>query len=450
METVNRVLVVDDDASVRESVEMFLRDKGLDVDTAETGGQGLTACLESNPPVVILDIRLPDLSGLEVLKGIMAGRPSTKVIMVTAYHDMVTTIEAMRNGAYDYIHKPPDANELDRAVSKALRISKASFSIPSLLGDDPEEIFRNRIVGGTPEMRSIFKSIGLLSCNRATVLIEGETGTGKELIARMIHEFSSWKDEPFVTVDCTTLVESLLETELFGHRKGAFTGAVQSKLGRLELAGSGTVFLDEVGDLLPNLQAKFLRFLEYREFTRVGGSSVRRFDARIIAATNRNLQDMVQRGLFRQDLYFRLRVAAIQVPPLRERRADIPDLMRFFLAKINRELDARVWRAEERITELLQSYSWPGNVRELKNALTTAVLESRGEVLLFDAVEAALKGRTAQLFPAPELCSMDEVEREHIRVAMQQSRGNLSAAARALGISRPTLRKRLKKYQLQQ
>lgn len=450
METMNRILVVDDDASVRESVEMFLRDKGLAVQTTETGGQGLRACIETNPPVVILDIRLPDLSGLDVLKGIMANRPSTKVIMITAYHDMVTTIEAMRNGAYDYIHKPLDANELDRAVSKALRISKASFLCPSLLGDDQEEILRNRIVGETPEMRSIFKSIGLLSCNRATVLIEGETGTGKELIARMIHEFSSWKDQPFVTVDCTTLVESLLETELFGHRKGAFTGAVQSKRGRLEMAGSGTVFLDEVGDLSSNLQAKFLRFLEYREFTRVGGSNVHRFDARIIAATNRNLQDMVQRGLFRHDLYFRLRVAGIQVPPLRERRADIPELMRFFLARINRELGTQVERAEKRVLELLQSHSWPGNVRELKNVLTTAVLESRGEVLLSDAVEAALKGSTAQLSPAPEMCSMDDMEREHIKMVLQHSRGNLSAAARALGISRPTLRKRLKKYQLRQ
>ena len=223
MENLDRILVVDDDASIRESVEMFLRDKGLEVDTAETGSQGLKACLETTPQVVILDIRLPDLSGLDVLKGIMASCPDTKVIMITAYHNMETTIEAMRHGAYDYIHKPLDADELDRAVSKGLRISRASSSCPSLLDENQEEILRKRIVGSTPSMRSIFKSIGLLSCNRATVLIEGETGTGKELIARMIHESSSWQDQPFVTVDCTTLVESLLETELFGHRKGAFT-----------------------------------------------------------------------------------------------------------------------------------------------------------------------------------------------------------------------------------
>ncbi len=448
METMNRILVIDDDASIRESVEMFLHDKGLDVDTAETGGQGLQICIQTNPQVVILDIRLPDLSGLDVLRGIMASRPDTKVIMITAFHDMETTIEAMRHGAYDYIHKPLDADELDRAVSKGLHISKASFSCLSLLGDDQEEILRKRIIGSTPAMRSIFKSIGLLSCNRATVIIEGETGTGKELIARMIHEFSSWSEQPFVTVDCTTLVESLLETELFGHRKGAFTGAIESKLGRLELAGSGTIFLDEVGDLSPSLQAKFLRFLEYREFTRVGGSQLRRFDARITAATNRDLQEEVRRGTFRQDLFFRLRVASIQVPPLRERRADIPELMRFFIAGINQELGTRVGRAEERVLEMLESHSWPGNVRELKNVLIKAVLESRGDVLLSDAVEGALMGYSSQTVTTPEMCSLDDVEREHIRKVMARSQGNLSAAARALGISRPTLRKRLKQYQL--
>ncbi len=448
MEKLNRILVVDDDASIRESVEMFLRDKGLEVDTAQTGGQGLKICLETNPQVVVLDIRLPDLSGLEVLKGIMANRPETKVIMITAYHDMETTIEAMRHGAYDYIHKPLDADELDRAVSKGMRISKASLSCPSLLGEDQEQILLKRIVGSTPAMRSIFKSIGLLSCNRTTVLIEGETGTGKELVARMIHEFSSCKDHPFVTVDCTTLVEGLLETELFGHKKGAFTGAVESKLGRLELAGSGTIFLDEVGDLSPSVQAKFLRFLEYREFTRVGGSHLRRFDARIAAATNRNLQAMVGQDLFRQDLFFRLRVASIQIPPLRDRRQDIPELIKFFLAKINQELGTRVVRAEERAMEMLQSHSWPGNVRELKNVLTKAVLESRGDVLITESVEAALIKSPSQTSRTPRLCALDDIEREHIRNVMTQSRGNLSAAARALGISRPTLRKRLKDYQL--
>lgn len=448
MEKPGRILVVDDDASIRESVEMFLRDRGFEVATAPTGDLGLKLCLDTKPHVVILDIRLPDLSGMDVLKGIMANRPETKVIMITAYHDMETTIEAMRNGAYDYIHKPLDADELDRVVSKGLRISKAASSCPWLLGENQEEILRKRIVGSTPAMRCIFKSIGLLSCNRATVLIEGETGTGKELIARMIHEFSSWKEHPFVTVDCSTLVESLVETELFGHRKGAFTGAVESKPGRLELAKAGTVFLDEIGDLSPHLQAKFLRFLEYREFTRVGGTQCRRFDARIVAATNKNLQEMVERGLFRQDLFFRLRVVSIRVPPLRERLADLPELTRFFLAKINQELGTRVRRAEERVMEILQGYSWPGNVRELKNVLTTAVLESQGDVLLSDAVEAALIRSPSQAAASHVMCSLDDLERDHIRKAMVQARGNLSAAARALGISRPTLRKRLKEYQL--
>jgi two-component system, NtrC family, response regulator AtoC len=448
MDKVNKVLVIDDDTSIRESLEMFLREKGLDVETAETGSLGLAACLRSDPQVVILDIRLPDVCGLDVLRRIMVDRPDTKVIMITAYHDMDTTIEAMRSGAYDYVHKPLDVDELDHAVAKSLRVSKASLSCLSLLGDDKEEVRGKRIVGSTPSMRSIFKSIGLLTCNRASVLIEGETGTGKELIARVIHESCPWHDQPFVTVDCTTLVENLLETELFGHRKGAFTGAVESRQGRLELAGLGTIFLDEVGDLPLNLQAKFLRFLESREFVRVGGSRPRRCEARIVAATNRGLQDMVQHGLFRQDLFFRLRVATIHVPPLRDRMADLVELVRFFLAKINQELGTSVVRVESSAMEILRAHRWPGNIRELKNVLTKAVLESRGSVLVTEAVESALTGSSTDLFRPSELRSLDEVEKEHILAAIAQSGGNLSAAARALRISRPTLRKRLKQFQV--
>ena len=233
MESMNRVLVIDDDASIRESLEMYLQDKGLAVRTADTGNDGFRACLDYNPQVVILDIRLPDISGLEILRQIVETCPDLKVIMITAYHDMESAIEAMRYGAYDYIQKPLSVPELDRSITKSLHISKASLSCPRVVNDDPCQILRKRIVGNTRVMRSIFKFIGLLSCNRAAVLIEGETGTGKELLARVIHESSLWQDQPFVTVDCTTLVESLFESELFGHKKGAFTGAVESKMGRM-------------------------------------------------------------------------------------------------------------------------------------------------------------------------------------------------------------------------
>jgi two-component system response regulator AtoC len=443
MPAMRRVLVVDDEAPIRESLEMFLQEKGLEVITAGSAEAGLRAWRRRRPQVVILDVRLPDASGLEVLREITAKDPDLKVIMITAYHDMETTIEAMRQGAYDYIHKPLDVDELEHAVTQSLHIAAASVQNPKLLGDEKADP-RRRIVGQTPEMRSIFKTIGLLSRNRASVLIQGETGTGKELIARVIHD-SSGRAEPFVTVDCTTLVESLLESELFGHEKGAFTGAGEAKPGRLELAGEGTILFDEVGDLPLSLQAKLLRFLEYREFTRVGGNQVLHSRARIIAATNSDLAVLAREGRFRHDLLYRLNVITIQVPPLRDRLDDLPELMQFFLARINQELTTRVSRVEDGVAELLAVHHWPGNVRELRNVLTKAVLASRGPVLLAQAVREALAGASGEE-PAGRLRSLEEVEREHIIASLRRTGGNLSAAARALGVSRPTLRKRLKQY----
>jgi two-component system response regulator AtoC len=448
MESLNRVLVIDDDASIRESLEMYLQDKGLQVQTAETGNNGFMACLDYKPQIVILDIRLPDVSGLEILRRIVETCPDSKVIMITAYHDMESSIDAMRYGAYDYIEKPLNVRELERSITRSMNISKASLASPHLVDEDQESILRKRIVGDTKAMRSIFKFIGLLSGNRATVLIEGETGTGKELLARVIHESSMWKDQPFITIDCTTLVESLFESELFGYKKGAFTGAVESKKGRIELASSGTIFFDEVGELPQPLQAKLLRFLEYGDFTRVGGYQTRQCEARIIAATNRNLKDLVQQGRFRQDLYFRLKVFTIRVPPLRERVNDIPELVRFFLAKINRDLRTRVAKVERGAVDLLKCYSWPGNVRELKNLLMKAVLESRGTVLMAHAVESALSGSSPDPPDVAELRTLEQVEREYILMAFARCGGNVSTTAKVLGISRPTLRKRLNHYQI--
>ncbi len=359
-----RVLVIDDETAIQESLEMFLREKGLTVITAGTGSEGLAAYIKCRPQVIILDIRLPDTSGLEVLRQIVATDADAKVIMITAYHDMETTIEAMRHGAYDYIHKPLDVDELDHAVTKSLRIAEKAKSSPELAHTDRETGDRHQIIGHTPAMRALFKTIGLLSGNRATILIEGETGSGKELIARVIHESSISKDQPYVTVDCTTLVDSLFETELFGHERGAFTGAGEMKRGRLELAGEGTIFLDEVGDLPLPLQAKLLRFLEYREFTRVGGTQTLCSKARIIAATNHSLDDLVLKGRFRRDLLFRLKVVTISVPSLRERKDDLPDLVEFFVSGINRDLGARITHMEESVMSLLKAHNWPGNVRE--------------------------------------------------------------------------------------
>lgn len=448
MPTLKQVLVIDDEIAIQESLEMFLREKGMAVHTAGTGASGLESYFRYRPQVVILDIRLPDSSGLDILRKIIEANPDAKVIMITAYHDMETTIEAMRNGAYDYIHKPIDVDELEDAVTKSLRIAEMTHTSPLLLGGDVDSGNRHRIVGHTSAMRALFKTIGLLSRNRATVLIEGETGSGKELIARVIHESSIFNDQPYVTVDCTTLVDNLFESELFGHERGAFTGAGETKQGRLELAGEGTIFFDEVGELPLPLQGKLLRFLEYREFTRVGGARTLRSKARILAATNRKLSDLVAEGKFRQDLYFRLKVITISVPPLRERMEDLPDLVRFFLAEINRDLDTKITRVDEKVMRILRSHSWPGNIRELKNTLTKAALESRGAVLLADTVESIIAASSVVPPSSPSLTSLDELEKRHILNAMSETSGNLSAAARMLGVSRPTLRKRLKLYGL--
>jgi len=441
-----KVLIIDDEASIRESVEMFLREKGLSVHTAGTGAEGMEAWLKYQAQVIILDIRLPDTSGLDVLKQITGRNSDVKVIMITAYHDMETTIEAMRNGAYDYIHKPLDVDELDNAVQRSMQIAEASLVTPLLGSENRDELLRRRIVGRSPAMRTVFKTIGLLSRNRASVLIEGETGTGKELIARVIHESSSESEQPFVTVDCTTLVESLLESELFGHERGAFTGAVDSKKGRLELAGEGTIFLDEVGDLPFPLQSKLLRFLECREFTPVGSTQSHRSQARVIAATNRGLDELARQGRFRHDLFFRLQVITLHVPPLRERIDDLPELVQFFIAEINYELHTKVSRVEKKAMERLKEHSWPGNIRELKNLLTRAVLQSGGTILLRDTVDAAFADHQTESRDRSDFCTLDAIEKEHILKIFTLSGGNLSAAARKLGISRPTLRQRLKRY----
>jgi two-component system response regulator AtoC len=446
MPNVKRVLVIDDEPSIRESLEMFLTEKGLLVSTAATGSEGLELWQKHNPQVIILDIKLPDISGLDILKKITAKDPDVKVIMITAHHDMESTIKAMRRGAYDYIHKPLDVDELDHAVAMGQHIAAASEINPPFLRVDRDPDPRHCIVGKTPSMRTIFKTIGLLSRNRATVLIEGETGTGKDLIARVIHESSDLKDQPYVTVDCTTLVDNLLESELFGHERGAFTGAVDTKRGRLELAGKGTIFFDEVGDLPLSLQAKLLRFLEYREFTRVGGTQTYRSQARIIAATNHNLKALTRQGRFREDLLFRLKVISLHVPPLRDRIEDLPEMVQVFLANINRELHTNVTRVEKGAMTLLRSHYWPGNVRELINVMTKAVLESRGSVLLADAVERTLPEIGREILCSGGMQTLDEIEKEHILKSLDRTGGNLSAAAKALGLSRPTLRKRLKRY----
>jgi two-component system response regulator AtoC len=442
-----KILIVDDEQSILETLEMFLGEKGHDIYTASTGERGFALYNQHEPEVVILDIRLPDHNGLDILSQIQKDSFHTKVIMITAFQDMETTIEAMKRGAYDYIHKPLDADEVEKSVNRAIRILRVDQETP-ILGELDTPPDHEVIIGKSGNMRGIFKMIGLLCQNRATVLIQGETGTGKELIAQVIHRNSLFDKEPFVTLDCSTVVETLIESELFGHEKGAFTGAHQTKKGKIELAGKGTLFLDEVGELPLNLQGKFLGFLQRREFMRVGGRETLKSRCRIIAATNRELAMMVRDGKFKEDLYYRLKVVTIHVPPLRERISDIPDLVNHFLQKINFELGTEVSKLQRGVMDRLMAHPWTGNVRELENALVEAIVRARSNVILLEDMETILNANQALSSRGLASYSLPEIEKEHIQHTLSQVYWNRTKAAQILGISLPTLRKKIKKFAL--
>ncbi|AOY59272.1 sigma-54-dependent transcriptional regulator [Desulfococcus multivorans] len=442
-----KILIIDDERPILESLEMFLTEKDHDVSTALSAAQGLEACTTFSPDVVILDVHLPDHSGFEVLKTLNALPRAPKVIMITAHHDMETTITAMKYGAYDYIFKPLDADEIEAAVEKAFSVLVAERECTHA-EPKPESTSGGAIIGKSEKMCEVFKTIGVLCQNRATALILGETGTGKELIARVIHHNSPTCNEPMITVDCSAVVETLLESELFGHERGAFTGAVQTKIGKLELAGNGTLFIDEIGELPLGLQGKFLGFLERREFMRVGGHKWHRSNGRIIAATNRNLADMVRDGLFRRDLFYRLKVVTINVPPLRERVEDIPELARHFLLKANREMKLEILKFQEGVIPRLMAHPWPGNVRELENLILSAAVQSRGNVILLEDIEKALVLNTGSSEPNQGQTALTQMERKHIQQVLIQAGWNRNQAASLLGISLPTLRSKIRKYDL--
>ena len=374
------ILVIDDDASIAETLDLYLTEEGYKVRTALTGTEGLNKYVQEQSDVVILDIRLPDISGFTVLEDLKEENENVKVIMITAFHDMETTINAMKSGAFDYIHKPVNVDELDLAIKKALKSMEMEKRIDGLLMEPSRNFRVGDIIGTGNEMREIFKTIGTVSQSRTTVLIQGESGTGKELIAKVIHNNTS-PDEPFIAVNCSAIVETLLESELFGHEKGSFTGAIARKLGKFELARFGSVFLDEISEMSVNLQAKLLRVLQEMEFDRVGGKDKVKVNARIMAATNKDLKTLVNEGKFRDDLYYRLNIVAINLPPLRARHQDIPSLIDYLLAKINLDLHKKIIGVSEEMMEIFMNYNWPGNVRELENLLVRACVVAKGQVL---------------------------------------------------------------------
>jgi two-component system response regulator AtoC len=439
------ILIIEDDPLVRKTLTSQLAKRGFEVMAAETGEGGVRSYAENNPDLVLLDVRLPDVDGLEVLRRIKDKNRRAIILVMTAFDDMKTTVEAIKLGAYEYLVKPLNTAELDLTIDKAFQVRALEEKVSYLVGEKQKEYTIDNIIGRSPQMRGVFKMIGSVANTRANVLIQGESGTGKELVAKAIHYNSPYRDEPFIVINCSAISDTLLESELFGHVKGAFTDAVYETKGKFEIAGKGTLFLDEVGDVSPNLQSKLLRVIETRDFMKVGGEKVLKTEARIIAATNQNLRALIEKGRFREDLYYRLKVVEITLPPLRERREDIPDLVAYLLEKINRELRRNVRKVPPDVMKLLADLPWRGNVRELENALTRAVILAKGDVVIKENLPADHDDKAP--FPN-ELVPLDEVEKSYIRHVLNAVKGSKTRASQILEISRPTLDKKIKDYGL--
>ncbi len=446
-----KILIVDDEPSSLELLEVYLRDKGFAVECAVNGVECAAKVRSFAPDVVVLDVRLPDRDGIEILKELRTGENPPSVIIVTAFHDMDTTIKAIRSGAFEYIPKPIDVDELESAIERALKLSKTRRTRERTATAPAKRFQKDEIIGNTREMNEIFKTIGVLSANRVTVLVEGETGTGKELVARAIHFHGSYKDQPFMAINCSAIVETLLENELFGHERGAFTGAVSEKKGMFEAAETGTVFLDEVAEMPLELQAKLLRVLQEREYQRVGGEKPLRFKARVIAATNKDLAERVREGGFREDLFYRLSVATVRIPPLRDRKCDIPLIIDHLVRKINTELDNQIAGVDAGAIRKMIDYPWPGNVRELENILTKAALRAKGDIIQEEVIDALLPRTDATAGKerkASSSAAEPQTEKEHILRVLDEAHWHYGRACELLGVSRPTLSKKMKAYNI--
>lgn len=447
---VPKILVIDDEEHMCWALERAMRQEGYQVYTATRGQQGLDIIREEAPSLVILDLRMPEMDGMEVLRRAKEMQPKLPVIILTAHGTIETAIEAMKVGAADFITKPFDLDELKIVIKKALMISQLVTEVSFLRSELTKRY--GQIIGKSQAINEIKQLIDKVAASNATVLITGESGTGKEVVAVSIHQASLRRDLPFVTVNCAALPEHLLESELFGHEKGAFTGAVARKMGRFELADRGTIFLDEIGEMPLNMQAKLLRFLQEKTFERVGGTETLRVDVRVVAATNRNLADAISKGVFREDLYYRLNVIPIHLPPLRERKEDIPLLAEHFLAKF--QPTYLVNRISQPAMEMLCSYNWPGNIRELQNVIERAAIICNGSEITPDHLPKELQvqknnssttGITVVNLPEGGI-SLEEVEKQLIVKALERSGGNQTRAAQLLGITRSALLYRMQKH----
>ena len=443
------VLVVDDEALIRKSLSKVLRAKGYTVETASTGGEGLEKVADLRPQVLILDMRLPDTDGLSVLRRARRIDPLLQVIMITAYGEIPMAFEAGKLDAVSFLRKPYEMEDIELAVEAAGRYFQQASELDLYRRQAWQSYSGEEIIGASPPMRDVRELIDKVVKSKATsVLITGESGTGKELVARAIHYRSDRAHAPLMEVNCSSFQESLLENELFGHERGAFTDANETKKGLVELCDGGTLFLDEVADMSLPTQAKLLRFIDYRNFKRVGGAQDIAVDIRIVAATNKNLEEEVRAGRFRSDLYFRLKVVSIHLPPLRERGDDILLLARHFLLEFARKFKKDFKEIAAEAGPLLTSYRWPGNVRELRNVLERAVLLEDGPVLEVEHLPSELSGR--RLASDQEIASptLAQIEADHITEVLRLTAGNKSRAARILGISRQGLIEKLRRLRM--
>ena len=449
-----KIFIVDDDKLVSWSLARDLQKEGVDVTVLTNGTQAVQAILDNPPDIVLLDLKLPDIDGLEVLKKVQSVLPQTIVIMMTAYATVETAVQAVKLGATDFIKKPFSFEELKVILNRALKSHRLSMEVAELRQNLKQKYGFSNLIGESKCMQDVFALIRKIAQSDATtVLISGESGTGKDLVAKAIHYESQRSQYPFMALNCGSLPDTLLESELFGYEKGAFTDAKSTKKGLLEMANHGTIFLDEIGDASLNFQVKLLRFLEDRTFKRIGSTRDIEVNVRVVAATNKNLEELVRQGKFREDLYYRLKVIPVHLPPLRERPEDIKPLAYHFIDQFNKEFKKHVRDISKEALEILESYSWPGNVRELRNVLERVMILENTDIIRPEHLPLEITLHE-ELEPSHAVVRLEgavdlkDVEKSLIEQALRRAKGNQSRAARLLRISRHALRYKMKKYRL--
>ena len=441
------ILIIDDEKNIREGLSAALELDGYSVKLAANGTEGLALIEKGDIDLVITDLRMPGISGEEVLAKVRGESPGIPVIVLTGHGSIDTAVDAMRNGAYDFLTKPLSLDRLSLIVKRALAGRELEIRHSSLQQELDAKASFESIIGKSAEMQRIFQMVRKAADSKASVLITGESGTGKELIANALHNLSPRKDNPFIKVHCAALSETLLESELFGHEKGAFTGAAARKRGRFELANTGTIFLDEIGEINQNVQIKILRVLQDKRFERVGGEETLEVDVRVIAATNRNLEEEIAQGRFREDLFYRLNVVHIQVPPLRDRKDDIPLMLNAFLDEFNRENNKSITGFDARSRSALYKYDWPGNIRQLRNCVESAVVMCSGNEITLEDLPPTVRGAAeSNVIQVPVGITMAEAEKIIIQQNLASNQGNKTKTADILGIGRKTLHRKLEEY----